>query len=148
MLVSRIKSSIRVREEAAKQEIFRKNKVIFNKIEDFSISLLKNDASVKTGRFKHSIQTIEKHISETRQGVVGILRIGPTASHSKYVVKRTQPSQGAYIPKLDARIKFGMHPGTPSNPIVKRNRPVIQKYAEGLVREEFGGRFDINKFFK
>ncbi len=148
MLQIKIRSDIRVNEQSALQIVGLKNRTVIEKINRIIVRILKTNAPVRTGKFRESIKVLSKIIKPGDQ-YSGLTVIGPTAPHSKFVVRRTRASQGAYIPVLDARIASGNHPGTKANRIVHRSINTIRSETQRILNDQYGsGKFNVVQFIK
>lgn len=148
MLQIKIRSDIRVNEQAALQIVGLKNRTVIEKINRMIVRILKSNAPVRTGKFRESIKELSK-IIKPGDNYSGLSVIGPTAPHSKYVVRRTRASPGGYIPALDARIASGNHPGTKANRIVHRSINTIRAETQRILNDQYGsGRFNVVQFIK
>lgn len=144
-----VRTNIRVKEAGAFATIKLKNASIARRIEDMSVRVLKKHAPVKTGRFRNSIEKIASTMRESAGQFQGNVRVGPTIFYRHFVIRRTAPSQGAYVPSLDRRVKFGMHPGTAANPFIRNSKPEIRVGAQKIIDNHYGkGRFDIRNFIR
>lgn len=147
MSAIKITSTIRPREKEAMNTVRIKNAFIINKIQKMAKRVMKKKAPVHSGKFRNSIQIVESKRRETEGVFRGFVKIMPTASHSKFVIRKTRPSQGAYVPVLKKRIKFGMHPGTQANNFIAISKVEIIRNAQVIVDDHYGhGRFNIGRF--
>lgn len=145
----KITTNIRSKEAQALNSLRIKNAAIINRIQNATLKILKRAAPFKSGRFRNSIRIVESSRRESGGIFQGFVKIKPTAPHSKFVIKKTRPSQGAYVPSLHKRIKFGQHPGTASNNFISANKPLIIKKAQAIVDSQYGaGRYDIRRFIR
>jgi len=145
----RITSNIRVNEQGAFDMLRMKNASIVSRIEKMAVRVLKRAAPVKTGRFKNSIRVVQSARRESSGVFQGFVKIMPTALHSMFVIKRTKASPGVYVPKFDARSRFGRHPGTKSNNFISANKPLIIQQAQGIINNHYGpGRLNIKRFIR
>lgn len=145
----KISSNIRVKEGEAFSLIRLKNKTIIIRLQNMAKKVLKQKAPVRSGKFRRSIKVVESKQRESGGLFHGFVKIMPTAAHSIYVIKKTRPSQGAYVPALKARIKFGMHPGTKANNFISQSKVIIFRKAQEIVDKQYGsGRFDIKRFIR
>lgn len=145
----KISTNIRVNEQQGMNTIRLKNAAIINKIQKMTLRVLKRAAPVATGRFKNSIKIVESSRRESGGIFHGFVKVMPTAVHSRFVIRKTRPSQGAYVPALGKRIKFGQHPGTRSNNFISANKPLIIQKAQAIINAQYGaGRYDIRRFIR
>lgn len=145
----KISSNIRPREEEAFSVIRFKNKSILTRIQNKALRILKQRAPRKTGAFRKSIKIIESSMRESSGMSRGFVKIMPTSPKTRFIIKKTRPSQGVYVPALGKRIKFGMHPGTASNNFITASKPIIIREAKKIVDEHYGrGKFDIKRFIR
>jgi len=143
----KISSTIRPKESEALNMIKIKNASIVNKIQRMALRVMKKKAPVKSGKFKNSIRIVDSKRRESGGIFQGFVKIMPTAAHSKYVIKKTSPSQGTYVPVLKKRIKFGMHPGTKANDFITLSRIEIIQKTQTIVDDHYGfGKFNIRRF--
>jgi len=93
--------------------------LLFEKVIIQTLAIMKEEAPVKTGRLRESIQikTKQKHGTRDRRYKVSI---GPTAYYAKFVEKGTAPSMGRFVAAIEKRVRWGMHPGTRANPFIDR----------------------------
>ena len=144
-----MKTNIKVNQGAIVREFNQRGKAIARNSEQIMIGTLKKEAPVKKGKLRNSIKKVASNTSSNTEGFNSSILVGVTALHAKYVIRKTAPSQGAYIPILDRRIKFGLHPGTPANDFVKRSKPIILSRIQNMINREFGpGRFNVAKHFR
>ncbi len=148
LLTIKVRSDIRVNEQAALQIVNLKNRSVIARISRKVVSILKSEAPVRTGRFRESIKVLSS-IKQPGDNFTALEVIGPTAPHSKFVVRRTKASPGGYIPAIDARIKSGNHPGTKANRIIHRSINTINAEAQRILNDEYGhGKFNVVRFLK
>ncbi len=148
MLTIKVRSDIRVNEQAAIQIIGLKNRSVIERISRSVVTILKSEAPVRTGRFRESIKVLQA-IRRPGDNFTALEVIGPTAPHSKFVVRRTKASPGGYIPAIDARIKSGNHPGTKANRIIHRSINKINAEAQRILNDAYGsGKFNVVRFLK
>lgn len=149
LLAVKVQSNIRTNEAGVHTLVGFKNKRIIQQIENKVLRILRREAPVRSGKFKQSIKKIESVQRQNQGDFRGFVLIGPTVLYSKFVVRKTRPSQGTYVPVLDARIRFGRHPGTRANNFISRNMPRINTETQAIVDQHYGrGRFDITRFIK
>lgn len=149
MLTVKVRSNIRINRAGAATTISLTNANIIKRIENKVLRILKSEAPVKSGKFKRSIRKIESSSRQSEGIFRGFVKIGPTAVYSKYVIRKTRPSQGTYVPSLDRRIKFGQHPGTQANNFISRNIPRILGETQRIIDNHYGkGRFNIAQFIR
>ena len=147
MSVVKISSTIRPRETEAFSSLRIKNASIVRRIEKMALRVMKRRAPVHSGKFRNSIRIIESKKRESSGIFQGFVKIMPTALYSKYVIRKTRPSQGTYVPTLKKRIKFGSHPGTRSNNFITLSKIEIIKNAQIIVDNHYGsGRFNVRRF--
>jgi len=147
MSVIKITSTIRPREGEAMNSVRIKNASIINRVQKMALRVMKKKAPVHSGKFRNSIQIVESKRRESEGVFRGFVKIMPTAAHSKFVIRKTRPSQGAYVPVLKKRIKFGMHPGTKANNFITLSKIEIIRNAQVIVDNHYGqGRFNIRRF--
>ena len=145
----KISSNIRPRETEAFSRLSIKNKAIIKRIQNRGLRIAKTLAPVKSGRFRNGIRIVESKSRQASGEFKGFVKIMATAPHSIFVLRRTRPSQGAYVPVLNARIKFGNHPGTKANPMFKETRERIRIEAQQILNRHYGpGQFNIIRFIK
>ncbi len=143
----KITSNIRPKEGEALNLLRIKNASIVNRIQKMALRVMKQRAPVASGKFKNSIRIVDSKRRESGGIFQGFVKIMPTATHSIYVIKKTRASQGAYVPKLKKRIKFGMHPGTRANNFITISRIEISQKAQTVVNDHYGfGKFNIRRF--
>lgn len=149
MFQIKISTNIRPNEQGFRQTTSIKNARIIRQIENTGVRIMRQEAPVRRGSLRRSIRKLESAARQTGDIFRGFVKIGPTVVYTKYVVRRTKPSQGTYVPELDKRIKFGRHPGTASNNFVLRTKIRLQKEAQQIVDNHYGpGRIDIKRFIK
>ena len=149
MLAVKVSSNIRVNNSGAESAFRLTNARVINKVQNMVKRVLKASAPVKTGKFKRSIVLKESSRRESSGIFQGFVKVGPTALHTVFVVRRTRSSPGVYVPDLKVRIKNGIHPGTRANPFIKNSLPKIQIEAQRIVDEHYGkGRFNMARFVK
>lgn len=149
MLSVKISTNLRVNAEGAYNYIRLTNGNLISELQDKAVEIYKSESPVRTGRFRSLV--IIKNSSRRESGGItqGFATIGSAAPHAKYVVKKTKPSRGAYVPALDARIQFGQHPGTRANNVVSRTVNRLRFEAQRIADKYYGkGRFDIVRFIK
>ncbi len=145
----KISTNIRVNGEQGMNIIRLKNATIINRIQKMTLRVLKRAAPVKTGKFRNSIRIVESSKRESSGIFQGFVKIKPTAPHSKFVIKKTRPSQGAYVPAIKKRIKFGQHPGTRANNFISASKPSIIQKAQAIVDSQYGaGRYNVRQFIR
>ena len=148
MLTIKVRSDIRVNEQAALQIVGLKNRTVIERINRMIVRILKSEAPVRRGVFRESIKVLSK-VEKPGDNHSGLTVIGPTAPHSKYVVRRTKASPGAYIPALDARVRSGNHPGTKANRIIHRSINKIRAETQRILNDQYGqGKFNVVRFLK
>ncbi len=149
MLQIKIRSDIQVNEQAAIKIVDLKNRNVIQKVSKRIVRILKSEAPVRTGRFRNSIMVLSSIRKPSSDIYTALEVIGPTAPHSKFVVRKTRASPGRYVVALDARVQSGNHPGTKANRIIHRSINRIRTEVQEIINSEYGpGRFNVTRFLK
>ena len=145
-MISAIKIETRLR--ANKNGISSFLNLNIETIEDIkrgALQILRRNAPARSFDLQRSIDVIE----HTRKGGIEnsetIIRLGPTAPHSKFVLRGVRPSKGRYVDIIGKRIRTGIHPGQKANPFVKNSRREINSMIRYIIRFKYG-RVAIRKF--
>ena len=145
----KITSNIRPKEGEALNLLRIKNASIVNRIQKMALRVMKQRAPVATGKFRNSIKIINSQKRQSEGIFKGFVTIKATAPNSRYIVRRTSASQGAYVPALKKRIQFGQHPGTSANHFIVASRTEILQKAQAIVNDHYRrGSFDVRRFIR
>ena len=99
--------------------------VLFEKIANKTLRIMREEAPVNTGRLKASIAVKSKNKHAGGRDRRFSASVGPSVSYANYVSKGTSPSPGRFVPAIKKRVRTGMHPGTPANNFVSRTRDKV-----------------------
>ncbi len=137
MINVRINTNLRPDEGGFTGKLRARNGRISRKIEKLIVDVYRGESPVKTGKFKNSIKRLSLTKRESSTGFESRIEVGPTAPHARFVVNKTSSSEGAYVPALNARIKFGRHPGTKENNVGLRTTLIVLNKADAIIRNEY-----------
>lgn len=124
-----ISSQLNVKEDVVARVMIIKNAHIMDRLEFITHYVLKRLAPVRTGQLRDSIQTIQSVRRESGGSFHGFIKIGPTAPHSRFVIRGTKYMK-------------------PNN-FVRRAKPIIITESNKIIIEQYGhGKFNIAQYFK
>ncbi len=142
-------TDIRVDQAGLVNRLGSANKRMLRRSQQAMVRIMKREAPKASGSLRNSIKVFKANGSRTSEGYESEISVGASALHAKYVVRRTGPSQGTYVPALGKRIQFGTHPGTPKNNFVIRSKPKIIKEVKKIISEEYNmNRINVVRFIK
>ncbi len=146
---TKIVSNLRVDKIGLSNRLNLANGKLTNKIPKAMIRIMKIEAPFKSGKLRNSIKKIKETSGNSGDVYNSDIIVGPTIDYAKYVIRRTGESQGAYVPSLKKRIKFGTHPGTSRNRFVLRSKPKIINEIKKIILDEYNlNRINVSRFLR
>ena len=118
-------------------------------IATFTVSTMKSEVPVRTGRLRSSIKVRKRYNSITSRKSKVTRVIAPDTRYLKFVLRGTGPSPKMFHPVIMKRINRGFHPGTPKNQFVDRTQSKVAtriNETKGKLRKSMGKQF-VKSFY-
>ncbi len=148
MLTVSIDTKLKVDVGGMHRSIKMKNQLAIKEIVDQGIKIIRKESPVDGGVFRDSVKRLDQGGADGNDGSTErFIRIGPSIYYSKFIIRGTRPSAGAYVPELDVRIRSGTHPGLKPNPVLVRSKRRLTPVIKAILRKHYGN-FELGRFFE
>ena len=120
-----------------------------NDIADFTVTTMKQEVPVRTGRLRDSIKIRKRYNSITSTKSKVTREVAPDTRYLKFVLRGTGRSPKMFHPVLEKRINRGFHPGTPKNQFIDRTRSKVateMQKRKGKLKNSMGRKF-VRSFY-